>query len=73
MGGTSGYRGEEIMEEGSTRQVSFDYQVEESLYPKRMSPPAHQFAVNLTQMLYYTNLAASFSTTPMSLTQWLWF
>jgi hypothetical protein len=73
MGGASGHRGEEIMGEGSTRQVSFDYQVEESFYTKRMSPPTHQFGVNLTQMLCYTNFAASFSTTPMLLAQWLWF
>jgi hypothetical protein len=49
MGGASGYCGEEIIGKGSTRQVSLDDQIEESLYDKRILPPTHQFAVNLTQ------------------------
>jgi hypothetical protein len=60
MGGASGYSDEEIMGESRTRQVCFDYQVEESFHNKTMSAPTHQFVVKFQWTSLTNDAAAAF-------------
>jgi hypothetical protein len=60
MRGASGSSDEEFMGESRTEQVSFDYELEESLHTKRMSPPTQQFAVRFQWTSLMNGVSAAF-------------